>query len=83
MFRLDAMNVRYVLTIASPQTILFFTAILLQKSGVCFNNSDRIDWHENMTGSEKSKETAALILMATVWFAWLARNDLSFSILLP
>jgi len=38
-----------------------------------------IDVHNIMIGSEKVKEKVAVITMATVWFIWLARNDLIFN----
>lgn len=36
---------------------------------------EQTDYHESMSGSEKNKNTLELILMATSWFIWIARND--------
>ncbi|KAK1416690.1 hypothetical protein QVD17_25805 [Tagetes erecta] len=40
---------------------------------------DRIDCHNIMIGSENMKEKVAVIVMASVWFIWLARNDFIFN----
>jgi len=39
----------------------------------------RIDQANNIDGPEKIKDTASLIVMATVWYVWLARNYLIFN----
>lgn len=43
------------------------------------NVRDRIDWFSNLPGSELQKEMVMMIIMATIWYSWLARNDLIFN----
>lgn len=40
---------------------------------------DRLDSYLHVVGSEKVKWRALLILMATTWFVWVARNKLGFN----
>lgn len=42
-----------------------------------------VDRYASLVGLEMNKKIAAVVLMATVWFLWLTRNGLIFSVVSP